>query len=75
MTEFDDMTKRILDKLDSFDSKIDDLCARMIKVEYDLQGHFDEIDKRSENKDRKFYIIIALLATSFAAFEIFQSVL
>lgn len=75
MTEFDDMTKRILDKLDTFDEKLDDLCVRMIKVEYDLRGHFLDIDRRNTNKEKKFYIVISTMAIVFTAFEVFQNIM
>lgn len=75
MTEFDDMTKRILDRLDGQDSKIDDLCGRMMKMEIALNSHFDDIERKQSGKDRKFYIIIGAMATIFAGFEIFQGVL
>ena len=75
MTEFDDMTKRILDKLDGQDNKIDDLCGRMMKMEIALNSHFDEIEKKQCNKDRKFYIIIGAMAPIFTAFEVLQNVM
>jgi len=72
MTEFDDMTKRILDKLDITDVKIDDLCGRMMKMEIELKSHFDDIEKKQAGKDRKFYIIIGAMATAFTSFELLQ---
>jgi hypothetical protein len=73
MTEFDDLTKRILDKLDATDEKIDDLCGRMMKIEIELKSHFDDIEAKQAGKDRKFYIVIGAMATAFTAFEIFQN--
>ena len=75
MTEFDDLTKIILDKLDTFDDKIDDICNRMMKVEFELKSHFDDIEKKQSGKDRKFYIIIGAMATAFTAFELLQGIL
>lgn len=72
MTEFDDMTKRILDKLDATDEKIDDLCSRMMKMEIELSSHFADIEKKQAGKDRKFYIIIGAMATAFTSFELLQ---
>ena len=75
MTEFDDMTKRILDKLDITDVKIDDLCGRMMKMEIELKSHFDDIEKKQAGKDRKFYIIIGVMATAFTSFELLQGLI
>jgi hypothetical protein len=52
MTEFDDLTKRILDKLDTFEEKIEGLCERLMKVEYELNHHFKDIEDKQSNKDR-----------------------
>lgn len=75
MTEFDDMTKRILDKLDITDVKIDDLCGRMMKMEIELKSHFDDIEKKQAGKDRKFYIIIGAMTTAFTSFELLQNII
>ena len=75
MTEFDDLTKRILDKLDGFEEKIEKLCERLMKVEYELNSHFKEIEDKQSNKDRKFYIIIAGIGITFTAVEILQNII
>ncbi len=75
MTEFDDLTKRILDKLDGFEEKIENLCERLMKVEYELNSHFKEIEDKQSNKDRKFYIIIAGMGITFTAVEILQNII
>jgi len=73
MTEFDDLTKRILDKLDGFEEKIENLCERLMKVEYELNNHFKEQENKQSNKDRKFYIIIAGMGILFTAVEVIQN--
>ena len=75
MTEFDDLTKRILDKLDGFEEKIENLCERLMKVEYELKTHFKEQEDKRSNKDRKFYIIIAGMGITFTAVEIIQNII
>ena len=75
MTEFDDLTKRILDKLDTFEEKIEGLCERLMKVEYELNTHFKEIENKQSNKDRKFYIIIAGMGIIFTMVEVLQNIL
>ena len=75
MTDFDDLTKRILDRLDTFEEKIESLCERLMKVEYELNHHFKEIEDKQSNKDRKFYIIIAGMGITFTMVEILQNVI
>ena len=75
MTEFDDLTKRILDKLDGFEEKIENLCERLMKLEYELNNHFKEIEDKQSNKDRKFYIIIAGMGITFTLVEILQNII
>lgn len=72
MTEFDDLTKRILDRLDTFEDKIEKLCERLMKVEYELKTHFKEEEDKRTNKDRKFYIIIAGMGILFTVVEVIQ---
>jgi hypothetical protein len=72
MTEFDDLTKRILDRLDTFEDKIESLCERLMKVEYELKTHFKEQEDKRSNKDRKFYIIIAGMGIFFTVVEVIQ---
>ena len=75
MTEFDDLTKRILDRLDTFEEKIEKLCERLMKVEYDLNHHFKDIEEKQSNKDRKFYIIIAGMGILFTMVQVLQNIL
>ena len=73
MTEFDDMTKRILDRLDSLDEKIEKLCERVMKVEYELKSHLKVIEKKQVNKEKKFYVVIACMGIAFTLIEIYQN--
>ena len=75
MTDFDDLTKRILDKLDGFEESIDDICNRLMKVEFELSTHFKQIENKQSGKDRKFYIIIAGMGIAFTLVEIAQGYL
>ena len=75
MTEFDDLTKRILDRLDTFEEKIEKLCERLMKVEYELNHHFKDIEDKQSNKDRKFYIVIAGIGILFTMVQVLQSIL
>jgi hypothetical protein len=75
MTEFDDLTKRILDRLDTFEEKIEKLCERLMKVEYDLNHHFKDIEDKQSNKDRKFYIVIAGMGILFTMVQVLQNII
>ena len=74
MTDFDDLTKRILDRLDTFEEKIEALCERLMKVEYELNHHFKDIEDKQSNKDRKFYIIIAGMGILFTMVQVLQNI-
>tara|TARA_R110002096_G_scaffold4609_1_gene21872 strand:+ start:292 stop:519 length:228 start_codon:yes stop_codon:yes gene_type:complete len=75
MTEFDDLTKRILDRLDTFEDKIEKLCERLMKVEYELNHHFKDIEDKQSNKDRKFYIVIAGMGIIFTMVQVLQNII
>ena len=75
MTEFDDLTKRILDRLDTFEDKIEKICERLMKVEYELNHHFKDIEDKQSNKDRKFYIVIAGMGILFTMIQVLQNIL
>ena len=65
--------KRVFERIDKFDEKIDDLCDRMLKVEIDITNHLNTVTQNAEKKERKFYIIIASLGTLFAAVSFVQA--
>ena len=73
--DFDDLTKRILDNMDKIGDKVDNLCNRMTEVENKLDNHFTEIDKKSKDKERRFYYIIALMGVAFTFQEIIRGLL
>jgi len=75
MTNFDDLTNRILNNMDKMDNKLDDLCGRMTKVEASLDNHYKNIDKKAKSKERRFYYIIALMGIGFTVQEIIRSIL
>jgi hypothetical protein len=75
MTDFDDLTNRILDKMDEMEKKIDNLCNRMTKVEINLDNHFKELDQKKEANEKKFYYIIAIMGVSFTIYEVVKGLL
>ena len=75
MTDFDDLTNRILDKMDEMEKKIDNLCSRMTKVEINLDNHFKELDQKKEANEKKFYYIIAIMGVSFTIYEVVKGLL
>lgn len=75
MSEWDDMTKRIIDKLDILDDKIDKLCLWKIEMEVEWKNHMKKIEDRTKGKERRFYYIIALMGIAFTVQEIIRSVI
>ena len=73
--DFDDLTKRILDNLDSINDKIDDLCGRMTKVEINLDNHFKDMEDQQKGKEKKFYYLIAIMGVGFTLFEVIKGLL
>jgi len=73
--DFDDMTKRIIDKLDILDDKIDKLCVWKTEMEVEWKNHMKELDDRSKGKEKKFYYVIAAMGIIFTATQILQGVL
>jgi len=74
-TNFDDMTARIIDKLDVMDDKIDKLCIWKTEMQTEWKNHKEEQDRRINNKDKRFYVIIAVMGVGFATVELIQSIL
>ena len=59
-------------------AKIDDLCNRITKMEAAVSSHFKEVDEgknkkrvRTEWKERKFYIIIAVMGVLVSVYSMF----
>ena len=75
MTEFDDLTKRIIDKLDILDEKIDKLCLWKERMEVEWENHQEDIESKQQNKDKRFYVIIAAMGISFTIIEVVQGFL
>ena len=73
---------RIFDKLDGFEEKIDKICDRLTKLEMSVNDHFDDIEtvenkkiQKSNNKERKYYVIIAGMGVLFAIYEIIRNII
>ena len=76
---FDDLTNRILNRLDKFEDKFDNTCNTISQLKSDfnllklqLDSHLEEKEKQAVNNNRKFYIIMALMGTGFTIFEVIQ---
>ena len=74
MTNFDDLTNRVLDKLDVLDSKIDDLCNWKVKMQTEWQAHSNMSAEKEAKKEKKFYYIVAIMGIAIAMFEIASNV-
>ena len=75
MSEWDDLTKRIIDKLDVLDEKIDKICIWKTEMQVQWENHIKEMETKQQNKDKKFYIIIAAMGISFTIIEVVQGFL
>lgn len=69
---------RMFEKMDSMSSKIDNLCDRITKMEMAVSSHFKDVESgknrkkvATEWKERKFYILIAVMGVLFAAYSTF----
>lgn len=74
MTNFDDLTNRVLDKLDILDTKIDDLCNWKVKMQTEWQAHSKSSEEKEAKKEKKFYYIVAIMGIAIAMFEIASNV-
>ena len=70
-----DFEQRMLDKFDSMERLIRDLCERTTRMETQLEGHFDDIERAQKGKERKFYYVIALMGVGFTIQEIIRGLL
>jgi len=75
MTNFDDLTARIIDKLDILDEKIDKLCIWKTEMEVQWKNHMDELDKKTRGKEKRIYYVVALFSIGFTIQEIIRSIL
>jgi len=57
-----DIEQRIFDKLDSFDSKIDDLCERMVRVETNLTNHLEYQERKFNKTTVLLGVVIGIVA-------------
>ena len=75
MSPFDDNTiiDRLFVKLDNIDCKIDDLCSRMTKQETKYDLHIEGEKEKSDKKERRFYIIMALVGGIVSIVEVVRS--
>jgi hypothetical protein len=67
-----DFEGRILDKFDTLEVLIRNLCDRTTKMEVQLEDHFKDMDKREARKERKFYYLIALVGVGFTLYQIMK---
>ena len=78
----DEILGRIFDKLDAFDDKLDKTCSTISTIEKNFAllertvcDHLNEIEKTKEHREKKFYVIMALMGTGFTVFEIAKSMI
>jgi len=56
-----DIEQRIFDKLDNFDSKIDDLCERMVRTETTIANHLEHQQQKFNRTTIIFGIMISVV--------------
>ncbi len=59
MMVISDIESRILNKLDTFDSKIDDLCERMVRIETTVSNHLEHQQQKFNRTTVIFGLLIA----------------
>lgn len=71
---FDNINEKMDKHHESMDFKVSDLCNRMTKIESEFTAHLevgkkiDEFDdKKLDRKEKKFYVIMALIGAGFTA--------
>lgn len=65
--------ERIFEKLDGIDTKIDDLCDRTTKNEVILTTHLESEKEKAEKKEKRFYVIMALVGGIVSIIEVMRS--
>ncbi len=76
---FDDLTNRILDRLDAFEVKFDITCANISQMKTDLllltktvDSHLNETKAKASNKEKRVYYVLGLMAIVLTGIEIFR---
>ncbi len=70
-----DTEDRILEKIDKLCDKIDDLCTWKTRMETNWNNHMKDLESKAINKEKRFYIIIALMGVGFTIQELIRSFL
>lgn len=70
-----DFENRVIDSLDELRHKMNDLCIWKTKMEVEWQTHMNAIEQKAISKEKRFYIIIALMGVGFTIQEIIRSFL
>lgn len=73
--DFDDMTNRIIDKLDILDDKIDKICLWKETMSTEWKTHMKEQDRKNRGKEKRFYYLIGLMGVAFTIFEVMKELL
>ena len=75
--ENDVLIGRIFEKFDHFEAKLDSTCNTVSEIKKDVallkqsvSAHLMEREKAELKKERKFYVIMALMGVAFTIYEI-----
>lgn len=66
------LVQRIFTRFDTFELKIDDLCTRLTTLEVNWLNHITDLKSSQEGKEKKFYVLIALVMAGFTFYEIIK---
>jgi len=66
----DIFVNRMFAKFDKLEDKMDVTCDRVTRIEGKLNAHFEDLASKAQNKERKFYIVIAIIGVLFTVREL-----
>ncbi len=77
MAHFDDLTKRLIDRIDELEKWIKDLCERQTETDKKIDEHLkveaalDQYKKEIRNtNNKKFYVVLGLFGTGFSILQL-----
>jgi hypothetical protein len=70
----DDVTIRILDRIDDLQEQLASLCTEQTIMKTQLEEHFKDLVVTEKNKEKKFYYVIALMGVGFTIVQLLQAI-
>ena len=66
----DVFVNRMFAKFDKLEDKLDVTCDRVTRIEEKQDAHFADLENKKQNRERKFYIVIAIIGVLFTVREL-----